>query len=140
MSFPDNMIRGINSKNLIQEDGLVSTDVFYFTDDHTRDDGTFEQSINWEDEENVILFSLKQKKDDGNLQFGGGVAILNRHEIDRLSKLPTISEALSYDRAPIENNPYHGNLLLSAGVTRPRRKLIAATLAIHVMRVVHQQE
>ena len=137
MCYPDNCLRGISNQSQVQEDDLVANDVFYFLDDHTRADGTFEQSINWDDE-NAIPFTLSQKRQDGSLQFRGGVAVIARCDLDRLSKLPAFGEALSYDRQPLPENPYHGNLILTAGISKARRKAIAVTLAMHVSRIIFQ--
>jgi len=139
MCYPDNCLRGISNQSQVQEDDLVGTDVFYFLDDHTRADGTFEQSINWDDDENAIPFTLSQRRQDESLQFRGGVAVIARCDLDRLSKLPAFGEALSYDRQSLPENPYHGNLILAAGISKVRRKAIAVTLAMHVSRIILQE-
>ena len=138
MDYPDNCLRGIWNKQQVLEDGLVQSTVFFFSDDHMRANGEFEQSINWEDDEQAVPFTLSQKKEDGSLQFRGGVAVIARADLDRLSRLPAFGHALSYDRQPFPENSYHGNLILAPGITKARRKHIAATIAMHVSHIVRQ--
>ena len=136
MNYPENSIKGIPNDSFLLEDGTVGSHLFHF--EQPRDDGGVEQSINWEDDESVIDFTLNQKKANGDLQFRAGVAILPPSEIDRLSKLPTISGSLSYERSPLDNNPYHGNLLLRANVPKAKMKQIAASLALAISGITTQ--
>ena len=137
MNYPKNSIKGIPNNNFLIEGRTVASHLFHF--EQTRDDGGVEQSINWEDDESVIDFTLNQKKANGDLQFRAGVAILPRFEIDRLSRLPSIRELLLYERSPLDNNPYHGNLLLQANVPKPIMKLIAANLATAISGIITQE-
>lgn len=136
--YPDNCLRGIKSPTQILEDGLVATEVFLFQDRDTRPDGTFEMSINWEDDEKVIPFTLAQVRSDGDPLFRGGLAVISRSELDRLSHLPVFGDLLSYDREGLPDNPHHGNLTLEKGVSKQRRNVIAANLAGHVCHVVRR--
>lgn len=136
MPFPDNCIRGIPNASFIVEDGSVGSHLFHFKDEHHRDDGWIEQSINWEDDEKAIEFTLNQKKEDGDVQFQAGVVIIPREEIDRLNRRPTVNGVLSYERQPLENNPYHGNILLSENVPKHTMKKLAAGLALAVSRII----
>lgn len=136
MSYPTNSIKGIANNDFL-EDGHVGANLFYFNkDDHTRDDGRVEQSINWEDDKTAIDFSLSQKKDDEGLQFKAGVAIVPLSEIDRLRRNPNIMGLLSYERSPLTDNPYHGNLLLKADVPKRIMRKIAAGLALAVSEII----
>lgn len=139
MNFPENCLRGIQQKDKILEDGFVATDVFYFDDNHVKENGDFEQSINWEDDEGAIPFTLAQKRSDNSLQFRGGVAILSRADSDRISKLPA-GNGLSYERQKLDDNPYHGNLVLTGSMSKVRRRAIAGTLAVHVVKIIPQPE
>lgn len=136
MNYPKNSIKGIPNNSFLLEDGTVGSHLFYF--EQPRDDGMVEQSINWEDDGSVIDFTLSQKKANGDLQFMAGVAILPRSEIDRLNRHPTIRGLLSYERSPLDNNPYHGNLLLQANVSKAKMKQIAAGLAIAISGIITQ--
>ena len=136
MNFPNNSIKGIPNKEFLIDETTVGSHLFYFM--QPRNDEKVEQSINWEDNGFVIDFTLSQEREDGNLQFNAGVAVLPRSEIDRLSKLPAIRGLLSYERSPLNDNPYHGNLLLQATVPKAIMKQIAAGLALAVSKIIPQ--
>lgn len=137
MKLPVNYIKGIpNNEFLVREDLSIGSNLFFFNMEEIRIDGWVEQSINWEDDNTVVDFSLNQKKDDGTLQFKAGIAIFPRYEIDRLNRQPTINGILSYERHPLENNKFHGNILLKAGVPRLTMKKIAASIAVTVSEII----
>ena len=139
MDYPGNCIRGIPDKSFLVEDGSVGSHLFHFKQEHARADRWIEQSINWEDDESAIDFTLSQKREDGELQFKAGVVIISRDEIDRLNNRLTIGGLLSYERQPLNDNPYHGNILLQARVPKPTMKKIAAGLALAVSKIVIQR-
>lgn len=138
INYPKNCIKGISKNDDVGKDGHVGSHVFYFDAKHARNDGWIEQSINWEDDNFARTLTLKQKKEDGRLQFRGGIAILPRLAIDRLGRLPMINGLISYERRPFGHNQYHGNLLLKANVEKPTMRRIAAGLALHVSEVISQ--
>lgn len=140
MDFPDRCIRGIPNKSFTIEDGSIGSHLFHFEDDHARDDGWIEQSVNWEDNKSVVEFTLNQTKETGEIQFKAGVVLIPRVEIDRLNRLPTVNGIISYERQPLENNPYHGNILLRTGVPKPTMKKIAAGLALAVSEIILQNQ
>ena len=142
MNYPKNSIKGIPNNSYFHA-GTVGAHLFYFKqiiDDVAivRDDGAAEESINWEDDECAIDFTLNQRKKNGDLQFGEGVAIIPRSELDRLSRLPAIRGLLSYERSPLDDNPYHGNLLLPVNVPKPIMKLIAGGTALGISGIITQ--
>ena len=59
MNFPDNSIKGIPNKEFLIDETTVGSHLFHFK--QTRDDEFVEQSINWEDNEFVIDFTLNQR-------------------------------------------------------------------------------
>jgi hypothetical protein len=130
MTYPDRCIRGISQKNFITE-GVATSSAFTFYDIDIRQDGYLEQSINWEDDETVIEFTLKQEK-NGSIQFKGGVAIIACDQLDDLINRPPIRGRLAYERAPIDDNKYHGNLLLKADTPKPIRRMITGGIALTV--------
>ena len=137
--YPDRCIRGIPDNSFLTDDGSIGTHLFYFFDKHNRDDGWVEQSINWEDDDTVIEFSLQQKKVDGSLQFKAGIVLIPREEVDRLNNLPTVKGLISYERRPLEDNSYHGNILLKSSLPRPTMKKIAAGLALAVSDIINRK-
>lgn len=68
MCYPDNCIKGIPNQDFILPDGTIGAHLFHFKEVNKRDDNFIEQSINWQDDDNAINFTLKQKK-DGDKQF-----------------------------------------------------------------------
>lgn len=141
MDFPLNCIKGVKHSSLFCPDGSPSADLFFVDLRYPRDDGWIEQSINWEDDNSVIDFTLNQKKEDGEIRFKAGVVIIPRNEIDLLSRQPTIIDTLSYERKKdpdYAENPYHGNILLKSSVNKQTMKKIAAGLALAVSKVIRQ--
>lgn len=132
MEYPDKCIKGIPNNSFVR-DGLIGSDLFYFKDRDARDDEWIEQSINWHDDEQAVQFTLNQTKEEiGELHFKAGIALLPRAEIDRIREKCALLDRLSYERYPLEYNPYHGNILLHVSILKsPRMKQIAATLALH---------
>jgi hypothetical protein len=106
-----------------------------------QSDGWIDESINWEDDESAISFTLNQKKPDpdNNLQFKVGVAIIDRHKLDDYINLPAVSGKILYERARIEGNYYHGNICILGSTPPLIRKRIAAGLANLVFDVKHLQ-
>lgn len=140
MSFPDNCIRGIPNDSYLVQDGSVGAHLFHFDIGSARTDGWVDQSINWQDDPEAIEFTMDQRKETGERQFQAGVVVVPRAEIDRLSRQPTVGGILSYERQPLENNRYHGNLLLQEGVPKPTMKKIAACLAVAVSQVIRRRD
>lgn len=132
-NFPENFLRGVVVvKHIIPETGGVTFDLF-MPDTRTatqRDDGGEEVSINWEDNENVIEFTLNCRNDNGNFLFPNGVVQLKREEIHRINKSPTLNHPLSYERRELDNNPYHGNIIFRQGLSERVKKMIATALAV----------
>jgi hypothetical protein len=139
MDYPGRCIKGIPNDTFLVEDGTVGSQLFHFKEEHKRDDGFIEESINWEDDRFAIRYTLTQRmerKGKRELQFKAGVAIINREEIDRLKKQLPVRGRLLYERQRLENNPYHGNILLDGDVPTSVMKMIAAGLALAVSDVV----
>jgi hypothetical protein len=132
MSFPNNCIRGIKSPTDLNEDGFPGSQVFYFDLAHDRTDGWMELSINWEDNDSVIDFTLQQRKDNGEIKFKGGIAVFPRTEIDRLNGLPRTKDLLSYERKELPKIPFHGNILLRSTTKKQKMMQIAVTIALAV--------
>ena len=136
MNYPQNCIKGIPDGSFLTEDGSIGAHLFYFKTERSGNDGWVEQSINWEDDGTVVDFTLSQQRGDGEFQFRAGIAIIPRNEIDRLNTLHAIQGLLFYERHPLANNPYHGNILLKASVQKPTMKKIAAGLALIVSKTI----
>lgn len=133
MEYPDQCIRGIPNENCLYEDSLLEGSpvarltLYPFPKENCRDDGWVEESINWMFDVKVIDFTFKQKNDDGELQFTVGIAILSLVELNRIKRKH--SNFFHYEKDPIENNHYHGNLLLKADIRTERKRMIRDVLA-----------
>ena len=140
MPSPNNCIKGIPNHSYINKDGTVGSHLFHFDLKNIRSDGWTEQSINWEDDGSVRDFTMNQKKDDGEIHFKAGLSVIPLEEIDRLSSRPTIRGLLSYERQPLKDNPFHGNILLKGQTSKPTMKQIAAGLALAVSEIILRNE
>ncbi len=136
MTYPDKCIKGIPNKDCLYAEGYqVATHLFEFKP-HGSLAGAWEQSINWYDDESAVEFTLNQKKQGSNeLQFKAGAAVVLRSEIDRLKTFVVVNGRLSYDRQPLQYNPYHGNILIDVGVNKKVMLQIAAALALCVAKI-----
>ena len=96
-------------------------------------------SIGWEDESSVVDVMMKQEK-DGRPQFRAGLARFQRESIDGLMKSPAFTGGLSYDREPLSDNPYHGNLLVSSEATKTQRRLLPGVIATQYSEIIPRPE
>lgn len=124
--FPKEFLRGIPTKDFIS-DGHVNANAFKF-DDMGRLDGKKELSINWLDNDEAILLALNQRKDNGKIQFSAGVARLDLDYV-KLIFQSIAAGVFSYERSPLPDNQYHGNLLLGS-CDNPTKQLIMSGLAL----------
>jgi len=123
--YPNACLRGLRSSKHVHADlGQVATEA-YMPDSRTADgraDGRMETSINWEDEPEVVGFSLA-KKDQAKY----GLGRLPRSALDLL-----ISEkrGIDYDRDIKPGNKYHGNILYAKDLSPPVQRMLAGFLAL----------
>lgn len=120
--YPPTLLRGIPNKSPQFFDTLGSVTGYIFKphSDQQPVNGFYKESINWEDDDTVEVFTLSQRKPDNTLKFKGGVARVLREEINRMMEEVPYANTVAYNRERIvanpdegiEGNPYHGNLLL----------------------------
>jgi hypothetical protein len=130
MPYPECCLKGIDIKDAFSDDGELASCILYFKEAENPHCWR-KQSINWQDDDDAIGFTLGQINQDGSLQFRFGLIVLSRQEIDRVNNRPQISRILSYEREELPHNRYHGNLLLATGVSKKKMKQVAATLAMY---------
>jgi hypothetical protein len=133
MHYPEHFIRGITNHGFVDSDGRASAEIFQF-DDTGRDDGFCEASINWYDDENALALIMEQRKekDEQTYQFRYGAAIIARFDADRIMNNALYAEVFRYERAPLDENQYHGNLLRKDSALEKRiRNMIASSLALN---------
>ena len=117
MTYPDYCIKGITNETfLIPNSVQAAPNLFQFHKERVRDDGWIEESVNWQDDENAIHFTMNQTKADGSIQFECGVAILPLNKIDELRSRPGFNDVLEYERQTLSENPYHGNILVKSEI------------------------
>ena len=126
--FPDEFWRGIANKDFISQ-GYVLASAFQF-DDEVRADNYKELSINWNDDDGSLEKVLTQTKANGKLQFNGGAAKLSLSMAKMVLKPFIDNKQFDYERRPVEGNDYHGNLLVSADLSKQLRLQISNGLAL----------
>ena len=135
-AYPDDCIRGISNPQSVTSGNTIASDVFYFWERDKRSDGWIELSVNWHDDDGAIEITLAQRKENGEIQFKYGLALLPRSGVETIMRMPGLSDMLTYERRALPDNPYHGNLLLREGVEPAKMKQIAGTLALYVVAVI----
>lgn len=125
------LLRGIPNKDFI-ENGVLAKDAFQFDENLLRNDNYKECSINWYDEEEALLFLLHKMKDNGKKQFPGGVALIDIKRLKEIICCVYNETTFSYERNAINENKYHGNLLLKREATKREKEQIMNGLALVV--------
>ena len=136
--YPDFCLKGITNEKHIDECGSISNEAFRW-DESKNNLGYNESSINWMDNEDVIKITLNQKNADGSFHFKAGVAKLSKSQIDRCINLNTI-ERISYERRPVEDNKYHGNLLLKKDLDKSTKNRLIAQIILSQEEFIPQQK
>lgn len=139
--LPKKIIRGIPNHTYIDDDGYPKYTLFYeFASNPAREIERLELSINWYDNTSALAQIFEQKKNDGEYQFKIGGVVLSKDELDRQRSRPAVQGLLSYERYKLEDNDYHGNLLLKKGLSKDKIKLIASGIALCVESVERRPE
>ena len=137
MEYPDQCIRGIVSPDWLITNDVASSAMYTFKVGD-RKDGWTESSINWRDDEKAVDLALNLKNDDGELRYKIGIAILPRSVLDMIRKNRGFSDLFDYERAPTEDNSYHGNLLLLKEMNPQLKKSVRSELAFRSE--IHRRE
>lgn len=118
-------------KDCFTQEMNVAPGAFQFGDFRgDREDDFLEASINWEDDENAVELLLNQKKDGtGERMFKYGYARLQLSIVRMTLKSLIQKSYLDFERKPLENNPYHGNLLIPAKIKKQEKLMIQSNLA-----------
>lgn len=137
MCYPENFLRGIKNSTYLSEDGHVRAHLFHF--DNNQENNRWEQSINWEDDDSAIDYTLNYTGDDDVLLFGAGLAVVPRDCLECIGNWHTIEGNLSYDHCESPDNPdnpYHGNILLASSVPKRIMKMVAGAIALAVSEII----
>ncbi|PWB56018.1 MAG: hypothetical protein C3F13_02855 [Anaerolineales bacterium] len=137
MDFPDHCLRGLRDKDHYTEYDNTITLKGYLPDtrtQHTREDKGYETSINWEDTDSVIEFTLNTQE-SGKKSFPFGIVRLPLVEIQRIIDNEATKNMISYERCPVDGNEYHGNIVFQAGLSQLKQNMIASVLATYSSKV-----
>ena len=137
MDYPDNFLRGVSNSDLVSSDG-ISAAAFQFDDKGNQE--WLEQSINWEDDDGSIVKLFKQKKDDVSIKFKVGALRVPRECMNYINRLPNTKDVLLCERIILDDNPYHGNLLLKRTTQKRIKRNVEASIALHVSDFIPQDE
>lgn len=139
--FALHCLRGIRNPDWLINgwDGVrgIAFEPNYKTADH-REDKAVETSINWEDDNSVLAFTLRDRQ---NAAYGA--VKLTCHVLEAANELPFLKSSglkrvVYYEREPLKNNPYHGNLVFSSDLPRPVVNLITNFLATQIVEYIKQ--
>lgn len=129
--LPECFLRGFTNKECFTKEQNIAIGAFQFGD-HTdkRIDNYHEASINWEDDEGAVKILLEQKKEDtDDLKFKYGYARLPLNLVKMTLKSLMTKDYLDFERKPLENNPYHGNILIPGNINKQEKSMIQNNLA-----------
>lgn len=130
--FPENFLRGFNMKDCFTTEQNVAVAAFQFGDfTQFRNDDYHEASINWEDDPKALTVLLEQRKEGSDeLMFKYGYARLPLNLVRMVLKSLIVKDYLSFERKPLENNAYHGNILISGSIKKQEKTMIQNNLAV----------
>ena len=127
VAYPNKLLRGVSADG-IDSEGRATAQLFRFHPSNDRHN-LEEASINWYDNDEAMTILMVQKKEGTDVnQFPFGVAVMSRERLDEVIRRS--SGELSYERAPIVGNQYHGNILQKSGLQSARKRMLAANLAM----------
>lgn len=131
MAYPDTLLRGLITPGSVTQERYVTAEAFLFQDFRkNRSDNYNELSINWEDSDEAVDVLLKQKKEGSeDPQFKIGFARMSLSRIKDVLKPHISDKTYSFERKPVDGNPYHGNLLSDAKLPKQIVKNIQHSLA-----------
>ena len=139
-TYPNKLIRGVANSNELNAEGHASVNAFVFRDNNNRVDSKKELSINWcDDEAEAVRIAMCQLKNDGSYQFKAGVAVLSREKLDMYKKAPVCTGKFDYERAPIEGNKYHGNILCQSELPKQTIDIIRSLLVLSVTDIIPRE-
>ena len=135
-SYPNSFYRGITEQ--YYKNGYLLPESFHIDKETGRRDGYDEISITWNDEANSFVVIASQLNErTGILQFPAGIAEIQKDEFEDRMRPHLIIKNISYERAPLENNKYHGNILLRADLDKTMRTMIKSQLALLAQSCIH---
>lgn len=104
-----------------------------------RSDNYHEASVNWEDDRGALITLLEQKKEGTNeIMFKFGYARLPLNLVKVTLKSFMDKNCLAFERRPLKDNPYHGNILIPGDLQKQEKTMIQNNLAAIANNDVHK--
>ena len=119
--YPDACIRGIRRKDHVRG-GEVLGAAFHSGKMVARSDKGREVSVNWHDSEAVVQLTFADRMISEH-----GVALLDFEWLVTLRRRAT---DITWERAPIADNPHHGNIVYAESCSKSREKMLAGSMAL----------
>ena len=135
-NYPSSFYRGITGQ--YYKDGYLLPEAFKIDKETGRKDGYMEISITWNDEDEsfqVIASQINERT--GNIQFTVGISEIIKKEFDDRMQPQLVLKNLSYERAPMADNKYHGNILIKGDLDKTMRTMIKSQLALLAQARIH---
>ncbi len=136
-NYPNSFYRGISEQ--YYKDGYLLPESFHIDTDTGRSDGYNEISITWNDEVDSFKAIASQLNERTRvIQFQAGIAEIQKKEFEERMRPQLMLKNMSYERAPLENNKYHGNILLKDSLDKTMRTMIKSQLALLAQARIHR--
>lgn len=134
--YPESFLRGIVQKEHISDFIIKSSFFSSGFSKNPREDGYFDMSINWYDCKESLDLAMNQRKENTEekaITYKHGIAEFDTKIINDIVK--RYKNLLSYERAPLDNNIYHGNLLLSDKLDKLERPTLFGVMSFAFVKV-----
>ena len=131
--LPEYFYRGFSSKECFTPFGYIAPGAFMFqpSTNPPRNDSYNEASINWDDDEgSLIALKTQINSRTGEPQFKFGYVRIPMSAMLPLVRTHIQNGHFSYERAPLSENHYHGNLLAHSDLKGQDYKLLQDGLAL----------
>ena len=141
--LPEYFYRGFSSKECFTTFGYIGPGAFLFQPNtkEPRNDSYNEASINWDDDEGALTVLKTQiNARTGEPQFKFGYVRIPMSAILPLVRNHIQNGHFSYERAPLVENHYHGNLLAHSDLKGQDYKLLQDGLALVATSFFQQEE
>lgn len=128
---PNQFYRGLSSQNDFTQEGYISGSAFEFHD-HTseRNDEYWETSINWNDSPDSLKTLMSLKSDKTQKLMFDCYSYLLISQLRSSFALLIENKHLKYERKPLKDNIYHGNILVLGSLDKKTKTLIKNNLAM----------
>lgn len=141
--IPNSFVRGIQKLEYIniERDTVLLT--LFLPDQRTkkeREDQGQETSINWEDDDTVLSFThhMSKENNSNSLAFPHGAVRLRTEVLNEVNTTPATANSIIYERQPLKDNPFHGNIVFKDGIPQHIISMAAAVLAYSAGKILRK--